>query len=206
MKYLMAANALVVSALILGSADSFAQHGPPQSTGQQDRGQSERGQMDVDRDRLRDRDRLEEPQQDRGRTQDRDRDQDRIHTPDFSRLRDGDMFGREVMSAQERNEYRRQLQDASSPQERQRIEAQHRETVEARARAQGVDLAHPGKGIYGGALMSVEERARFREQVRMLDSDEERRQFMSQHRQSMQQRATARGVPFEELEETEEDD
>lgn len=200
-------SALIASALVLTSAASFAQHGPPKDRPEpQDRAQAERGQMDrdrdfdrdVDRDRLRDRDRLDDP------SQDRDRDRDRTHAPDFARLSDDDIYGSGVMSVQERNEYRRQLQNAASAEERQRIEAQHREMVQARAQSQGVDLTPPGKGIYGAAMMSVEERNQYREQLRAMDSAEERLQFMAEHREAMQQRAKAQGVPFEDLEETEE--
>lgn len=152
---------------------------------------------DMDRDRLRDPDRVDEP------SQDRDRDQDRIHAPDFARLSDDDIYGREIMSPQERDKYRMQLQNASSAEERQRIEAQHRETVLARAKAQGVSLTPPGKGIYGGPLMSIEERNQYREQLRTIGSAEERRRFMAAHRDAMQQRAKAQGIPFEDLEETE---
>lgn len=203
MKHRKTVCALVTGAMLLTATVSFAQHGPPQDRPEpQDRAQAERGQMDrdrdFDRDRLRDLDRLDDP------SQDRDRDQDRIHAPDFARLSDEDIYGREVMSMQERNEYRMHLQGATSVEERQRIEAQHRETVRARAEAQGVDLAPPGKGIYGGVLMSVEERNQYREQIRTLGSAEERRQFMAEHREAMQQRANAQGVPIEDLEETEE--
>lgn len=206
MKVTQTTSALIASALVITWAASFAQQGPPQDRPEpQDRAQAERGQMDRDRDfdRDMDRDRLRDPDRADDPAQDRDRDQDRIHAPDFARLSDDDIYGREVMSSQERDEYRMQLQAAVSAEERQRIEAQHRETVLARARAQGVDLAPPGKGIYGGALMSVEERNQYREQLRTMSSDEERRRFVAEHREAMQQRARAQGVPFEDLEETE---
>lgn len=191
MKHAKTASALIASALVLTAVAGAAQHGPPEDRPRpEDRAQAERGQMDRDRDY--DRDRL------------RDRDQDRTHAPDFARLSDDDIYGREVMSLQERNEYRTQLQNAASAEERERIEAQHRETVRARAESQRVDLAPPGKGIYGGAIMSMEERIQYREQIRTLGSAEERRQFMAEHREAMQQRARAQGVPIEDLEETEE--
>lgn len=200
----------LVGALIL-AAPGFAQHGPPSTPPQSQppHGQP-RGDMERDRtfDRDQDLDRMHDQDQDRDRMhdqdQDRDRmhDQDRLHHPDFSRLQDDDIYGRELLSAEERNAYRRQLQEAASAEERRRIEEQHREMVHQRAEERGVQLAPPGRGIYGGAMMSVEERARYREQLHMLDSDAARRQFMSEHRQSMQQRAQAEGVPLEDLDET----
>ena len=204
MKLKMAIGALISSVLLLSSASSFAQQGPPgHRPAPQDRAQVERGQQadrarDFDRDRLQDRDRLDEP------SQDRDRDQDRTHVPDFAKLSDQDIYGSEVMSVQERNEYRKQLQNAGSAGERLQIEARHKEMVDAKAKNQGVKLAAPGQGIYGGALMSVEERNQYREQLRMIDSDEERLQFIAQHREEMQVRAQMKGVDLDDLEEIEE--
>jgi hypothetical protein len=205
MKYKAIIGALVSSGLILASASSFAQQGPrgdrpePQDRAQIERGQQADRDRDFDRDRLQDRDRLDVP------SQDRDRDQDRTHVPDFAKLSDNDIYGSEVMSVQERNEYRNQLQNAGSVEERQRIESQHREMVQAKAKSQGVDLVPPGQGIYGGALMSVEERNQYREQLRLIESDEERLQFMAQHREEMQVRAKMKGVDLddEEIEEAE---
>jgi hypothetical protein len=191
MKYKAAISVLATGVLILSSTAIFAQHGPPGGHAQpQDRAQAERGQQS-DRDRLRDRDRIEVP------SHDRDRVQDRTHVPDFAKLSDQDIYGSEVMSVQERNEYRYQLQNANSEKERQQIEARHREMVMTKAQSQGVDLAPPGKGIYGGAIMSVEERNRYREELRMIGSEEERLQFMAQHREEMQIRAKAQGIELE---------
>lgn len=200
-------GAFVVSALIISSAPAFAQHSPRQERPQaQDRAQVERGQMDrdrdYDRDRIQDRDRVQDPSLDR----DRIRDQDRTKVPDFAQLNDDDIYGRELMSQQERNEYRMQLQAAGSAEERRQIEARHRDMIQTRAQEQGVEIVAPGKGIYGGALMTVEERSRFREQLRSIGSAEERRQFLAEHRVEIQQRAKARGVPFNELEKTDEPD
>lgn len=190
----------LVGALIL-AAPAFAQHGPPSTPPQSQppHGQP-RGDMERDRtfDRDQDRDRMPDKDQDR----DRMHDQDRLHHPDFSRLQDDDIYGRELLTAEERNAFRRQLQQAESAEERRRIEEQHREMVHERAEERGVQLAPPGRGIYGGAMMSIEERARYREQLQMLDSEAARRQFMSEHRQSMQERAQAEGVPLEDLDET----
>lgn len=196
-------SALLVGALIISSAPALAQQGQRQERPQaQDRAQVERGRMDrdrdYDRDRIQDRDRVDEPSLDR----DRIRDKDRTKAPDFARLDDDDIYGRELMSQQERNEYRMQLQTAGSAEERRQIEARHRDMIQARAQEQGVNVAPPGKGIYGGALMTVEERSRFREQLRSIGSAEEKRQFLAEHRSEMQQRAKARGVPFEDLDAT----
>jgi len=51
--------------------------------------------------------------------------------------------------------------------------------------------------------MSVEERIQYREQLRTLGSAEERLQFKAEHREAVQQRAKSRGVPIEDVEDTE---
>jgi hypothetical protein len=200
MKTLTTATALFVAALILTPLTSYAQgQGRGPEAEPKDRAQVERGQRDLDGDRLRDRDRLTAPKHDR------DRIQDRTHAPDFANLSDQDIYGNELMSAEERNQYRKQLQTASSSEQRARIEAQHRQEMQVRANRQGVDIAPPGQGIYGGAMMSVEERNRYREQRRLLESDPEKRaKFEQQHQEKMQLRAKAKGLPFDDLKETEE--
>ena len=51
-----------------------------------------------------------------------------------------------------------------------------------------------GSGIYGGHLMSEQERNQFREQLRLTESDPEaRNQFLAQHREKMQKRAKEQG-------------
>lgn len=189
--------ALFAAALLLAPFTSIAQ-GQGQGRGAgpqpQDRAQVERGQRDLDRDRLRDRTQLT--------TSDRDRDriQDRTHASDFANLSDQDIYGGELMSVEERNQYRQQLQTATSSEERAQIEARHRQEVQQRAQEQGKDIVPPGKGIYGGAMMSVEERNQYREQLRLLDSDPEAQtRFKAQHQEKMQARAKAQGVPFEDL-------
>lgn len=193
---------MIFAAIVLASHASMAQgqgHGQNRPMDRpQDRAQMERGQQDLDRDRLRDRDRATMP------SRDRDRDQDRTHAPDFARLSDHDIYGNELMSMQERNQYRDQLQNAASSAERKQVEEQHREMIQVRAKTQGVDVTPPGKGIYGGAAMTVEERNQYREQLRMIGSDEERLQFMAQHREEMQMRAQMQGLDPDLLEETEE--
>ncbi len=49
-------------------------------------------------------------------------------------------------------------------------------------------------GIYGGDLMSEQERNRYREQLRRTESDPEaRNRFLARHREEMQQRAKEQG-------------
>jgi hypothetical protein len=191
---------LVTGALMMTPITSLAKGKEGQGANQSGaRAQIERGQKDLDRDRLRTRDRVSVP------SHDRDRIQDRTHAPDFAKLSDHDIYGQEVMTAQERDAYRNQLQNAASSEERRRIEAAHRHEVQVRAQGQGIDLAPPGQGIYGGAIMSVEERNQYREQLRLTGSDPEKKtRFMAQHQEKMQQRAKAQGIDLDGMTETEE--
>ena len=121
---------------------------------------------------------------------------------DFSRLIDADIYGRELMSPAERDAYRQRLEDAGSSAARKRVEAAHRQSMEKRANVRGVDIEPPGMGIYGGALMTVEERHRFRSQLRVLNSDAQA-SWAAIHRDEMQARARRLGVPVQLLEATE---
>ena len=108
------------------------------------------------------------------------------------------------MSAEERNQYRNELQSSRTTQEREQVQAQHHEKMKARANAQGLDLVPRGQGpIYGGNLMSVQERNEYRTQLQFAESDQERGQLTAQHHEEMQVRAKQQGVEAEELEEAE---
>jgi hypothetical protein len=74
---------------------------------------------------------------------------------------DGDIYGSQLMTQQERNEYRARMQNAQTEQERERIRAEHHERMQARAKERGVTLpdkppagrgpAGPGGGTGTGA-------------------------------------------------------
>lgn len=150
MRTLTAISMFTAAALFLASMTAVAQGRHGQGAAQpQDRAQVERGQRDFDRDRMRDRDRTTSPSQDRDRT----RDQDRTHAPDNASFgADGKAYGEngsgiyggELMSVEERNQYREQLRlTESDPEAQTRFKAQHQEEMQRRARAQGVVLNDP---------------------------------------------------------------
>ncbi len=209
MKAMTTITLLAAAALTLASVSAVAQ-GARQGQGAQapDRAQVERGQKDFDRDRLRDRDGITAPEHDR----DRIRDQDRTHVPDHAKLGENGIYGGQLMSVEERNQYREQLRlTESDPQARGKFMAQHQEMMQARAEQQGVDPASLGvgpkygNGIYGGNLMSVEERNQYREQLRLTESDPQARtRFQAQHQEKMQARAKQMGVEIEPTTESEE--
>ena len=153
----------------------------------------------VDRDRLFDRDRLQD--RDRAAMRERPRDWDRFDIRDPSTMSDRDIYGHEFMTVEERNKYRDQLGDFDTPALRQKFQAQHEEKMQKRALEQGMDLVPPGQGpVYGGELMTVQERNRFRERLRWLDAGDERQEFLARHRERMNERARAIGYKIREIE------
>ncbi len=76
------------------------------------------------------------PDRDRDRIQDQDRTQDR----DRDRIQDRDIYGSQLMTSEEREEYRERMRTATSAEERERIRAEHHERMTVRAREQGITL------------------------------------------------------------------
>ncbi len=197
MKYRIAISILVASMLALTSTLSFAGQGRGQSGASADRTHQ------VDRDRTYDRDRMS----DRDRTQDRDRsddpqqDRDRDRLQDPAKLMDQDIYGNKLMSDSERMQYREELGNYGTQKSQEQFRMQHEEKMQERALQQGKDLVPPGQGpIYGSEFMSVQERNEYREQLRVLGSDQEREQFHAQHRDRINQRANALKLEVEEAE------
>lgn len=202
MKSRTAISILVASVLAFTSMASFAQQGRGSGPGA-DRGQQVDRDRNYDRDRMSDRDRS----YDRDRTRNRDRvdvpdqkrDRDRIH--DSANLSDKDIYGNGLMTPAERNQYRAGLANAGTPEASQQFQAQHEQAMQQRAQQQGQDLVPPGQGpIYGGELMSVQERNEYREQLRLTDSDAERQSLQARHREQMQVRSRALNIKIEEAE------
>lgn len=202
MKSSTAISVVAALALAFTSMSALAQQG------QRGGGNADRTNQ-VDRDRGYDQDRMS----DRDRTFDRDRtqDRDRVDTPDQDRdrdrlrdpasLRDQDIYGHRFMTSAECDQYREQLGSLNSDEAREQFQAQHEEMMQQRAMQQGQDLVPPGQGpIYGGELMSVQERNEYREQLRLFDSEAERQQFQAEHREQMRQRARALNLEIEEAE------
>lgn len=200
--------AVFAAALIsLPVAAAQAQGGAPK--GQQ--GQQGQQTRPMDRDTMRERPTMHDRDMmhDRGQAQDRDRpadsprDQqrdrarDQIHVPGSAPLSDRDIYGHELMTAEERERYREEIRNAETAEEREQLRLKHQAEIRARAEARGVDPAPASEGpIYGGALMTAEERNAYREELRRLG--DERRSFMAEHREKMQQRAKERGIELEE--------
>ena len=162
MRTLLQYSALLAAAVVLLPIDGFAQGRGPggggNGAGAQERAQAERGQADRDRDRVRDRDRIHQPamasahegaqsqQRKQAQEQMQVREQKQIHVPGTGNGPDSDIYGHQLMSVQERNQYREQLRLAESdPEKKTRFEAQHREQMQARAKAQGFVIDDGGE-------------------------------------------------------------
>ena len=196
MRYRAAISVFVTLVFALASMSSFAGPGQGQGGGgNADRAQQMDRDRDFDRDRMQDHERLEDPDQDRARDQDRTR----IYDP--ANIRDQDIYGSELMNQAERNRYREQLGKSDEQGFGQEFQTQHEMTMRKRALNQGVDLVPPGQGpIYGGELMSVQERNEYRERLRYFDSETESQEFQAQHREQMRERARALNIEIEAAE------
>jgi hypothetical protein len=98
--------------------------------------------QDQDRTRLMDRDQTKNQIKDR--TQDRDRIQDQTRDR---------IYGSQLMTRKERNEYRARMRAAKTAQERNRIREQHHERMKVRAKERGVSLPDDPPARGGGMGM-----------------------------------------------------
>lgn len=198
MRYTIAISILVASVLAFMPVSSHAGQGKGGGASA-DRARQVDHDRTYDRDRLQDRTRLDVPDRDRDMDKQQDRDQDRIHMQDPSTIKDSEIYGSGLMTGAELNQYRDQLKKATTEQARGQFQTQHEAQMQERALKQSKELVPPGQGpIYGGELMSVQERNEFHEQLRLHDSEEGRGQFEAQHREKMQQRAKALGLEIED--------
>jgi opacity protein-like surface antigen len=73
-----------------------------------------------------------------------------------------------------------------------RLQTRERDRTQAQASQGAAKTA--AKGIYGGNLMTAEERNQYREKLGKLQTEQERNEFEARHREQMQLRAKERGV------------
>jgi len=159
---------------------------PAWAGGQRGQQAGQQHQMDQDRDRAH--------SYDKEHLEARDQDRARVHQ-DLAPI-----YGEEVMSQQERLKYQEQLRAQHTGQEREQFMAEHRNQMQQRAAQRGVTLEEP---IYGQNVMSQEERLRYREQLQTMQTEQEREQFMAEHRTKMQSRAQQQTLQPDDVEEAE---
>jgi len=117
----------------------------------------------------------------------------------------------QLLTAEERDQFRKEMANAKTAEERAKVREQHRTLIEQRAKEKGVTLPPQGMGPYGrmgmygggygrgnGAryaqLMTPEERQQFHSQMLAAQTPEERLAIREQHRAVMQQRAAEQGM------------
>jgi hypothetical protein len=109
-------------------------------------------------------------------------------------------YASQLMTPEERDAYRKQMQEARTPEERTKIRDGHRAVMQQRAEAQGITLqGRDGQPrVYGSELMTLEERNAYTETMRSAKTPEERLKLRDDHRAEMQKRAKVRGVTLPE--------
>jgi hypothetical protein len=149
--------------------------------GQQTREQAQRAEQQLDRDR------------DLDRTRDKDRlhTQDQLHLRDQQQLRDQDIYGSALMSTAEREQYRQRLEAVQTDQEWARLRAEHQEQMQTRARTQNATLEAP---LYGQYLLTTQEQARHREQLRTAQNEQARIALRAENQEMVRNRARELGV------------
>jgi hypothetical protein len=78
----------------------------------------------------------------------------------------------------------------------QRMQAREQDQAQQQARTteEAKVQTKAATGIYGGNLMTAEERARYRTQVQAMQTEQERTEFEARHREQMQARGRDRGI------------
>jgi len=115
----------------------------------------------------------------------------RLKAEDQGRIRDQDIYGAGMMSADERERYRKQLEQAGSDREWARIREEHQREMQARAKAQGTNLEPP---VYGQHMMTLEERQRYTKRLQDAANDGEREMIRNEHREFIRNRAGELGL------------
>jgi pyruvate/2-oxoglutarate dehydrogenase complex dihydrolipoamide acyltransferase (E2) component len=121
----------------------------------------------------------------------------------------------DLMTQPERDAFRKQMETAKTPEERQKVRDAHRAAMEQRAKDKGVTLAQPGgRGEHGGRgpggghahgagprdggvqsqLFTEQERNQFREQMHGAKTTEERLKLRDEHRAMAEARAKEKGI------------
>jgi hypothetical protein len=149
---------------------------------------------------------VERPQADRGRdrigdaasARDREQQQARdrlrdpaLHMQDRDRFRDRDVYGSELMTPQEREQYRERLGAIQNDAAWARMQLQHQQQMEARARERGVDIDPP---LYGQHVMTVREQMQHRRALQRARNETARSAIRREHQAQMQARARELGV------------
>jgi hypothetical protein len=106
-------------------------------------------------------------------------------------LNDNEIYGHEMMSAEERNQYRERLNAAQSDKKWAQLRAEHQVEMQTRARSQGIELNPP---VFGEHLMTTKERNRYEDRLSRANSDAQRNRIREEHQILIQERARELGI------------
>ena len=135
------------------------------------------------------------------------------------------VYGSQIMTQQERTEYRNRMRQTTTQQEREQIRNEHHEQMRERARERGITLPEepPARGgmgqgqgagmgqgmgqgagndnepVYGSQIMTQQERTEYRNRMRQATTQQEREQIRNQHHEQMRERARERGITLPEV-------
>ena len=106
-------------------------------------------------------------------------------------LRNQDVYGHEMMSAAELNQYRERLKRAQNDREWAQLRETHQRDMQNRAQSRGLSIDPP---IYGQHLMTTRERDRYVNRMQAAGSEVQRNQIREEHRKMIQERAGESGI------------
>ena len=127
----------------------------------------------------------------------------------------GQMYGEQLFSQQERDDYRKRMQEAKTPEERTKIRDEVHATAQARAKEKGITLPEPrgpggpgggprggpggGRGqMYGEQLFTQQERDDYRKRMQEAKTAEERTKIRDEAHAQAQARAKEKGITLPE--------
>jgi hypothetical protein len=86
------------------------------------------------------------------------------------------------------------VMDQERLQTRERDRTQDQAQTQTRSQTQTKASAGGGEGIYGGNLMTVQERNQYRAELGGLQDEQQRKEYEARHREQMQLRSKERGI------------
>ena len=78
--------------------------------------------------------------------------------------------------------------------DQQRMQTRERTQDREQAQTQSQASKGAGEGIYGGNLMTVQERNQYRAELGGLQDEQQRKEYEARHREQMQLRSKERGI------------
>jgi hypothetical protein len=106
-------------------------------------------------------------------------------------LNDNEIYGHEMMSPEERNQYRERRNASQSDKEWAQLRAEHQVEIQTRARSQGSELDPP---VFGEHMMTTKERNRYEDRLARASSDAQRNRIREEHQNLIQDRAREFGI------------